>query len=39
MFLGCQLNSWHETWALESQLLQTVMESVSPADPFIKIRV
>lgn len=36
MFLGRQLNSWHETWALKSQLLLTVMESVSPADPFLK---
>lgn len=36
MFFGRQLNSWYETWALESQLLLTVMESVSPADPFFK---
>lgn len=36
MFFGHQLNSWYETWALESQLLVTVVESVSPADPFLK---
>lgn len=36
MFSGHQLNSWYETWALESQLLLTVMESVSTADPFLK---
>lgn len=33
---GSPLNSWYETWALESQLLLTVMESVAPANPFFK---
>lgn len=31
---GSQVNSWYEAWALESQLLLTVMESVSLADLF-----